>query len=136
MHAPDNPWNIRPLISTGAAIAPAGVIPTSTDPMILHKNPILIIFNLPTLSARPPSTTINIPENKVAIETAMFINDVSIRRSLAMSTLMFNMVCANSQKANTPRMIPNNNLSFPLYGIVVILSFVTEYYNTSSVTFP
>jgi len=61
-----------------------------------------------------------IPENKEVMDTAMFITEVSILKSFAMTTLMFKVVCANNQKAKTPRMIPNSNLSFPLYGTVLI----------------
>ena len=107
-------------MSTNVAIDPGGVKPTSNEPTILKTKPILIIFNLPTRSASPPMTTIKIPENKEVIDTAMFIIAVSIRRSFTMSTLMFNVVCANSQNAKTPRIMPNRSLSLPLYGTVFI----------------
>ena len=58
-------------------------------------------------------TTMKIPENSAVIDTAMFITVVSIPRSSAITGEMFSIVCANSQNASTPKMMPNKTRSFP-----------------------
>ena len=57
-----------------------------------------------------------IPENNAVIDTAMFIRFVSIPRSRAITGEMFRVVCANSQNASTPKMMPNRTRSFPTNG--------------------
>jgi hypothetical protein len=54
-----------------------------------------------------------IPENSAVIDTAIFITLVVTARSAAIAGAMFRVVCAKSQKASTPRMIPNRTLSSP-----------------------
>lgn len=113
MNAPDRPWQIRPSISKVPPIAPDGASPTSSEPTIENPKPSISILTRPTLSARPPMTTMKMPENSAVIDTAMFMNDCSSCRSAAMVGAMFSVVWANSQNASTPRMIPNSNRSLP-----------------------
>jgi hypothetical protein len=47
------------------------------------------------------------------MDTAMFITFVETSRSAAIAGAMFRVVCANSQKARTPRMMPNRSVSSP-----------------------
>jgi hypothetical protein len=48
------------------------------------------------------------------MDTAMFIRLVPMPRSAAITGEMFSVVCAKSQNASTPKMIPNRSRSFPL----------------------
>ena len=67
----------------------------------------------PTRSARPPMTTMKMPENSAVIDTAMFMTLVEMLRSAAIAGAMLRVVWANSQNARTPRMIPKRSLSSP-----------------------
>lgn len=58
-------------------------------------------------------TTMKVPENSAVMETAMFMTFVSMPKSPAMTGAMLSGVWANSQKASTPKTMPNNTLSFP-----------------------
>ena len=68
-------------------------------------------------SARPPITTMNMPENSAVTATAMFIRLASRPRSFCIAGAMFSVVWANSQNAITPMIIPNNRRSLPLKGV-------------------
>ena len=72
---------MRPSISSGTASAPDGAIPTSSEPTMLSTNPHIKIFTRPTRSARPPTTTMKMPENSAVIDTAMFMTLVATPRS-------------------------------------------------------
>ena len=76
-----------------------------------------VIFSRPTRSAKPPITTMKIPENSEVMATATFIMLASMPRSRLMSGAMLSVVWANSQNATTPMMMPNSSRSLPLYGI-------------------
>ncbi len=80
---------------------------------MLRMKPIIVMRTRPRRSARPPTTTMKMPEKSAVIETAMFMTLVSTPRSSAMTGEMFSVVCAKSQKPRTPKMIPNRTLSFP-----------------------
>ena len=80
-----------------------------------RMNPHIKIFTRPTRSARPPATTMKMPENNAVIDTAMFMTLVGTSRSAAIAGAMLRVVCANSQKASTPRMMPTSSLSSPRY---------------------
>jgi len=113
MQAADSPWAMRPSTRLGTARAPDGARPTSTEPTIPSTNPACTTFTRPILSAAPPTTTMKIPEKRAVIETAMFITLISMPRSSAIVDAMLSVVWANSQKARTPRMIPNRSRSLP-----------------------
>ena len=70
---------MRPSISSGTASAPGGAMPTSSEPTMLRMNPHIRIFTRPTRSARPPTTTMKMPENNAVIDTAMFMTLVATR---------------------------------------------------------
>src|SRR6186997_3151289 len=55
------------------------------------------------------------PENSAVIDTAVFMTLVATPRSAAIAGAIFRVVCANSQKASTPRMMPKRSLSSPRY---------------------
>jgi hypothetical protein len=61
-------------------------------------------------------TTMKMPENSAVIDTAMFMTLVGTLRSLAIAGAMLRGVWANSQKANTPRIMPKRSLSLPRNG--------------------
>ena len=73
MQAAESPWQMRPSINKGTASAPDGANPTMSEPTMLRMKPICTIFTRPTRSAPPPMTTMKIPENSAAIDTAMVI---------------------------------------------------------------
>jgi hypothetical protein len=50
--------------------------PTSSEPTMLRMNPHQI-FTRPTRSARPPITTMKMPENNAVMDTAMFMTLVA-----------------------------------------------------------
>ena len=60
--------------------------------MMLRTNPHIRIFTRPTRSARPPTTTMKMPENSAVIDTAMFMTLVGTSRSVAMAGAMFRVV--------------------------------------------
>src|SRR5688500_8167331 len=113
MNAPDRPWRMRPSVRKAEARLPDGANPTSNEPMMLSTKPTCTIFTRPKRSARLPMTTMKMPENNAVIDTAMFITLVSMPRSSAITGEMFSVVCANSQNARTPKMMPNRTRSFP-----------------------
>ena len=117
MNAAESPWQTRPDISNGTANAPDGAIPTSSDPAMPSTNPHIRIFTRPTRSARPPTTTMKMPENSAVMDTAMFMTLVATPRSLAIAGAILRVVCANSQKARTPKMMPKRSLSSPRYEV-------------------
>ena len=104
---------MRPSISSGTASDPRGAAPTSSDPAMPRTNPQFRIFTRPARSARPPTTTMKMPENKAVMDTAMFMTLVVTTRSAAMAGAMLSVVCAKSQKARTPKMMPKSSLSSP-----------------------
>jgi hypothetical protein len=104
---------MRPSIRNTDARLPAGASPTSSEPAMLRTKPICTIFTRPNRSARLPTTTMKMPENSAVIDTAMFIRLMPIPRSFAIAGEMFSVVWANSQKANTPKMMPNSTRSLP-----------------------
>ena len=97
MNAPESPWQMRPNISSGTASAPAGAIATKIEPTMLRMNPHIRTFTRPTRSARPPITTMKIPENNAVIDTAIFMTLVATSRSAAIAGAMLRVVWANSQ---------------------------------------
>ena len=84
---------------------------------MLKTKPHIRIFTRPSRSARPPTTTMKMPENSAVIDTAMFMTLVATLRSAAIAGAMLRVVWANSQKASTPRMMPKRSLSSPRYGV-------------------
>ena len=80
---------------------------------MLKTKPHIRIFTRPTRSARPPTTTMKMPENSAVIDTAMFMTLVATLRSAAIAGAMLRVVWANSQNASTPRMMPKRSLSSP-----------------------
>ena len=76
--------------------------PTSSEPAMLRMNPHIKILTRPTRSARPPTTTMKMPENNAVIDTAMFMMLVATSRSAAIAGAMLSVVCANNQNASTP----------------------------------
>jgi hypothetical protein len=110
---------MRPSIRKGPAKVPVGAAPTRSEPAMPKANPHITILTRPSRSARPPMTTMKIPEKRAVIETAMFMTFVATSRSAAIVGAMFNVVCANSQKPSTPKMIPNRSRSSPRYSEVV-----------------
>ena len=80
---------------------------------MLNTKPHMRTFTRPSRSARPPMTTMKMPENRAVIDTAMFMTLVATLRSAAIAGAMLRVVWANNQKANTPRMMPKRSLSSP-----------------------
>jgi hypothetical protein len=80
---------------------------------MLRMKPHCTVFTRPIRSASPPMTTTKMPENNAAMDTAMFITLVSTPRSVAMVGAIFSVVWAKSQKASTPRIMPNRSRSVP-----------------------
>ena len=73
---------------------------------MLNTKPHIRILTRPSRSARPPMTTMKMPENSAVIDTAMFMTLVATLRSAAIAGAILRVVWANNQKANTPRMMP------------------------------
>jgi len=113
MQAADRPWRARPGKMNQGAGAPLGATAIRNEPTMLRRKPILTTLTRPTRSARPPMTTMKMPENRAVIATAMFIRLLSRPRSFCMSGATFNVVWAKSQKVITPRMMPIRSLSVP-----------------------
>lgn len=126
INAPDNPCKIRPNMSVVSAMGPAGENPTNKEPTILKMNPRRTVRTRPQRSAKFPKTTMKIPENKAVIDTAIFIMLVSTPSSSAMTGAIFNVVWANSQNANTPKIIPKSRRSLPLKGAAAAEGVVWE----------
>ena len=78
-------------------------------------NPHIRIRTRPSRSARPPATTMKMPEKRAVIDTAMFITLVVTPRSALIAGEMLSVVCAKSQNARTPKMMPKRSLSLPRY---------------------
>ncbi len=114
MQAADRPWQMRPAVSSTAASGPEGASPTRSAPMMPSTKPAWTTRTRPTQSARPPMTTMKMPEKRAVIETAMFMTLVSRSRSAAMIGAMLSVVWANSQKARTPKIMPNRSRSLPI----------------------
>ena len=114
MQAADTPWMARPSIRNGVDMAPVGVRAIISAPTMLRMKPRFMMRTRPMRSARPPITTMNIPENRDVMATAMFIRLASMPRSFCMSGAMLSVVWANSQNAITPMIMPNSSLSLPL----------------------
>ena len=113
MHAAERPCTARPSISSGVARLPEGARPTNSEPTMLSTKPSVMIRMRPNRSARPPITTMKMPENSAVIATALFMVLDSIPRSRCMSGATFSVVWANSQNVTTPRMIPKSKRSLP-----------------------
>jgi hypothetical protein len=113
MNAPDRPWQMRPSSRNGGANGPDGATPTRMDPPMLSMNPQIRIVTRPSRSARPPTTTMKMPEKSAVIETAMFMTLIVMLRSAAIDGAMLRVVWEKSQKASTPRMMPRSSLSSP-----------------------
>ena len=82
---------------------------------MLNAKPHIRIFTRPSRSARPPMTTMKMPENSAVIDTAMLMTFVPTSRVAAIVGAILRVVWANSQKASTPRMMPKSSLSSPRY---------------------
>ena len=83
------------------------------EPMILNHKPKYVILTRPTLSARLPAPTTNIPENNAVILTAILIVPILLLNDCCNVGTTFNKDCANNQKVTTPNTIPNINLLSP-----------------------
>jgi hypothetical protein len=59
---------------------------------MLRMNPHVKIFTRPTRSARPPTTTMKMPENNAVIDTAIFMTFVPTSRSAAIAGAMLSVV--------------------------------------------
>jgi hypothetical protein len=114
MHAADNPWQMRPAMRKAGASAPEGAKPTSRAPAMPSRKPHCTTLTRPARSATPPSTTMKMPEKRAVMDTAMFITLVGTPRSADIAGEMLSTVCANSQKASTPRIMPNSRRSLPV----------------------
>ncbi len=85
----------------------------NNEPNIFKIIPMFVSLILPYLSARPPATATNIPENKAVILTAILTVPISVLKlSSSIGTTLTND-CANSQNVITLRTIPINNLLLP-----------------------
>ena len=105
------PWIMRPAIRNIAV--PDGESAIRSEPRILRARPILVSLTRPNWSARPPATTINIPENSAVMLTAMLLSLLVICRSSRMVGATFKVVWAKSQKVTTARTIPRINRLLP-----------------------
>lgn len=113
MKAPERPWQMRPTIRKLLPSEPVGARPISSEPTMEKMKPHITVLTRPMRSARPPTTTMKIPEKRAVMDTAMFISVWSTPRSAAMVGAMLRVVWANSQKARMPRMMPYSSLSVP-----------------------
>lgn len=80
---------------------------------MLSTKPHCTMRTRPTRSAKPPMTTMKMPEKSAVMDTAMFMTLVPTPRSSAMTGAMFSVVWAKSQNASTPRIMPKRILSLP-----------------------
>ena len=125
MNAPESPCRMRPSIRKVPPRPPDGARPTSSEPAILSTKPHCTTRTRPKRSARLPITTMKMPEKSAVIETAMFMTVVSTPRSSAITGEIFSVVCANSQKASTPKMMPKRTRSLPTKSVCERASVVT-----------
>ena len=85
----------------------------SSEPAIDSPKPSRMMRMRPSRSARPPITTVKMPENSEVSDTATFIVPEATPRSRRMSGATFSMVWANSQKVTSPAIMPNSSRSLP-----------------------
>lgn len=104
MQAADTPCRMRPAIRNVAV--PDGVSAMSSEPRMLNRRPVLVSFTRPSRSARPPATTMKIPEKSAVMLTAMLLTASEICSSSRIAGATFSVVCANSQKVITARTMP------------------------------
>lgn len=75
------PCTARPVSSSGIDRLPRGAKPISNAPTILSTKPHITIFTRPKRSAKPPNTTVSMPENRAVMATAIFIISASSPKS-------------------------------------------------------
>src|ERR1043165_524300 len=113
---------IRPVIKK--ATVPAGEIAIRSEPRTLSAKPTWVIFNRPRRSARPPATTMKIPENRAVMLTAILFRLSLIRNSSRIAGATFSVVCAKSQKLMTARTMPRISLLAPRCVLAVAAAVV------------
>lgn len=90
--ADERPCKMRPSIRKVSARGPLGAKPTRSEPAMLKRNPQFNTRTRPRRSARPPMTTMKMPENRAVMKTAIFMMLVSTPKSSAMTGAMLRVV--------------------------------------------
>ena len=112
--AADNPCSTLATMSNTGSVATM----TSNEPTILITKPTYVIFFLPSLSAIPPPTTINKPQNSEVKLVEIFKIPDDTLRSFCIVGMILIIDCANSQNVNIAKTMPK------IYKSICLLAFM------------